>query len=321
MPGYGGGPNYPKKPGGNKALVIVIAAIAAVVVIGGAIVAFTLLSKKDKTSLSDNSPTPSVSASVSAEPSVEPSPSEEPSPSPSEEESPSPSEDVQPSESPADATDALSIFDSETADNVLTAFDEIKLDADLVKGLDYYNDWVDGSAYSFTYKNSVVDMLIHDDGTVFSIESSGTQVYLESYEPYDIGDYLGGKAHYDEAVPTAGYFFYVAPNLTNDSLFDIDVADDNGYVVQVLDPADGTLICAFYMDNSTPMSINIPAGTYDIQFAAGTDWQGIDDLFGPDTQYFALDDTVTVSTDAEQYLTLDITGGSGATFHEIDPNA
>lgn len=313
---YGGGPNYPKKPGGNKALIIVIVVIIALVVlIGGAIIAINLIGK-DSPSVSPSASPSSSHTSPKPSSSIKPSPSSAIKPTPSASAKPSASTSPKPSTSASGSTAVLAQFDNATQTNIKTAFSDISLDIKLVKSIQQYKDWISGAAYTFTYKNTVLDLLLYQDGDVFSVETNGVQVYLAGYEPYNIEDYLGGTKHYDEIAPDSGYFFF-NNSLAANGGFDISVGDSNNYVVELIDASSGSMVSAFYMTAGTPLTTEMPSGTYTVKFAVGTAWQDVDYLFGTNTTFYKLNSPVTVSKSGKVTLALDVTGSTGAPYTQI----
>ena len=115
----------------------------------------------------------------------------------------------------ADINDFLMMYDDYTADDILYAFEDIGLDTTYAQDFYYFGEWLDGYIYSFTYQDSVIDLLMTYDDTVFSVETYGVQVYLAGYESYWLDDYLGATTHYDESYPDDAYVFY---------LYDTDVS-------------------------------------------------------------------------------------------------
>ncbi|MEL4105418.1 zinc ribbon domain-containing protein [Oscillospiraceae bacterium WX1] len=281
---YPGGPAYPGGPGGGKkTLPIIIAVVAAVVVIGGVITAFLLLSNKNNTSLSGG---PGTSANVRP-----------------------PADTATPVVTDMSIPQALADFDTDTADNILAAFEEIGLDANAISNFDTYSEADVGTVYTFTYKGSVVDLLVYSDGSVYSIETKGTQVYLEGYESYSISSYLGGTTHYDESYPDSGYVFYKDEQDIDGALL-VTTKPGNDYAVEIISSDGQTLISAFYMQGGeTEYLMGLPTGTYEIRYAAGPTWYNTDELFGDDTVYFVLDKQVTVTQSEGNPIVLDAAGG------------
>lgn len=292
---YGGAPQYPGgRPGNNKALIIVIAAIVSVALIGvGIFTYFKLSGRKNTTSLSDNN-----SASTSTA-------SSKPSDGDSE-------------DSDSDDTDSggLTLLDAKTQDNVIAACEEIGLDYKKIKNFESYSEGEEGSVYTFTYKGSVVDLFLYKNGTVFSIETGGTQVYLDGYESYSIDEYLGGTTHYDESYPSNGYVFFKTEQDV-DSDITIQTSSDLDYAIELINANDDSLVIAFYAQAGGPCYMSVPAGDYYIRYAAGAAWRDSSELFGPDTLYYTSDSVYSVDPDNTSTIILDIYGGTGIPSTQI----
>lgn len=48
---------------------------------------------------------------------------------------------------------------------------------------------------------------------------------------------------------------------------------------------------AFYVQGGTSIDIDVPLGEYEIYYATGYTWYGLDNLFGSDTTYYKCEDT------------------------------
>lgn len=290
---YGNPSIYPGgRSGSNKTLIIVIAAIVAVALIGVGIFAYIKLSGKNNTSsLSNNNP------SSSSTPSSKPTDNN--------------------GEDDNDVSDILSILDSNAQDNVLAACEEIGLDYKKIKNFESYSEGDEGTVYTFTYKGSVVDLFLYENGTVFSIETGGTQVYLDGgYEPFSIDDYLGSTTHYDKSSPDNGYVFYKTPQDV-DSEITINTSSDLHYAIELINVNDNELTIAFYAQAGGLCYMAVPAGDYYVRYATGTTWQNADELFGPETLYYAANDIYSVNSDNAPTITLDVYGGTGIPSTQI----
>lgn len=333
-PYAGGSPGYPGGPGkNNKTLVVIVSVIIGLVLIGGGILAYFLITGKDKvddpsasvTGISEPSEIPLVEPSEIplAEPSevplAEPSevPSVKPSIEPSEEPTPAPSSEpsAKPSEKPA-------TLDETTLANIETACLDTGMDISKMSSLEYYGVWYEGAVYTFTYKGSVVDVLLYEDGTVFSIETAGAQIYLISYDSYYMDDYTGSQTHFDESYPDSSYVFFMDRELldVDASYITIETSYDLDYVVELIDAYTGYMAIAFYVQAGQSIPMPVPSGDYVIQYAAGPYWISISEMFGADTVFFRSDSTYSVSADNEPLITLDVNSGSGIPSTEITYN-
>lgn len=300
-------PNYSAgKPGSNKIALIIVAIIVAIALIGGGIFLLSKLSSKndDDSSISDNnSNSNSTDNDEVILPSIEVSDSYQDST-----DTTTPTEPV--------AGDAFSMFDADTADNIMYACEDIGLDVNLITDMQSYGSWYVGSVYTFMYKNSVIDMFLNEDETVYSIETGGIQIYLMGYESYLMEDYLGYVTHYDEVTPDTGYvFFYNGYDV--DSTVTVETSSDMDYVIEFLDANTGDLAIAFYVKAGSVWSMAVPTGDYIIQYAAGSYWDGIENIFGSGTLFYSADSTYAVYPENENIITLDIFGGTGIPSTEI----
>jgi hypothetical protein len=203
----------------------------------------------------------------------------------------------------------LSIFDSYTADNIVKAFGDIGLDVADISGLVYDTDWESGPVYTFEYAGAAVDLYLYDDGKVYSIETDGTQVYLEGYEPWQIDDYIGSSSNTSSVpassastgvIPENGYIFY---EIGYDRVCPLTVVTqgDYGYYIKLVNAYDETEILTFFVQPGQTVDIDVPLGDYYIRYASGLTWYDEVDLFGPDTAYSEAGDIFYFTEDEENY--------------------
>ena len=213
----------------------------------------------------------------------------------------------------SDITEFLAIFDADTAEDIMYALEDIGMDTACAADFYYYGQWLNGKVFSFTYENSVIDLLMNSDGSVFSVETMGVQIYLAGYGSYWIDDYLGCTTHYDKNRPDDGYFFHLEdPYTTIYGWLNITTGSEYDYVVKLVDADDETLVMAFYIyggHEDYDWYWDVPPGDYYIEYAAGTTWYGMDELFGSDTAYYIADDIYTFYDGEDVYITLDFDGG------------
>ncbi len=219
----------------------------------------------------------------------------------------------------AGVDDFLAGFDTATASDIQFAFDDIGMDSAAAYDFYYYGEWFNGYVYSFEYQGSVIDLFLNYDETVFSVETAGVQVYLAGYGSYAIDDFLGETTHYDESFPDDGYVFVLSDTNVS-SYISMTTSPGFDYVVQLLDAYDGSMVMAFYIyggNTAGDWGMAVPPGDYTIEYAAGSTWYGVNDLFGPDTIYYRADDIYSFYDGEETYLTLDIYGGTGIPSTDI----
>jgi hypothetical protein len=73
------------------------------------------------------------------------------------------------------------------------------------------------------------------------------------------------------------------------------------YFVKIVNLLNNQPIGAYFIRSGGTIDIKIPLGTYEIRYASGAKWYGLDYLFGPDTTYSKADSTFDFSFDGYQY--------------------
>lgn len=301
---YGGGPSMPGGPKkNNKMVIIIVSVIVGLALIVGGIL-FYLSRTKDNNKDDDVNVTDDIEVSVkpsedvvviSPSPSIEPEESEEPTPSEAE---------------------GLDVLDTATQDNIFAACDEIGVYTDLSGDFMYYGSWYQGDVYTFTYQDSVIDILLYDDGTVFSIETGGVQLYLDSYESFYFDEYVGYTTHFDESYPDSGYFFFINGEDPNCAVT-FETGYDDDYVIQLINQTDGSVATAFLIQSGVSINLGIPEGDYVIQYMVGDTWLGTGELFGADTTFYQSDSIYSFYPENESTITLDVSGDAGIASTEI----
>ncbi len=303
---YTGGPNTPgggpKKS--NKMVIIIVSIIVGIALIAGGILLYSKLSNNnnDDPDVSDNSDVSDTTEDVEPSESVEPS-----------EDVVSPTPSIEPDETDDYTTSSsagLDIFDAVTKDYIIAACEDTGMDITKIEDVEFYGTWFEGDVYTMTYYGSVIDILLYDDGNVFSLETNGTQIYLTGYESFLIDDYMGYMTHFDESYPDNGYAFYVNGNYV-DSTVNMETSYDFDYVIEFIDANDGSMALAFFMPAGQTLQMGVPTGDYYIQYAAGVEWAGVDYLFGDDTVFYKSDSIYSFYPENDSTITLDITGGAG----------
>ena len=220
----------------------------------------------------------------------------------------------------ADINDFLATFDTAAADDILYALEDTGMNTAYASDFYYYGEWFNGWVYSFTYENSVIDLLMNYDDTVFSVETMGAQIYLAGYGSYWLDDYLGSTTHYDENWPEDGYMFYLDdPYTTSYGWINMTTGYEYDYVVTLTDAYTENLVIAFYIygGHQDDWYWDVPPGDYIIEYAAGTTWYNIDEMFGPDTMYFRVNDIYSFYDGEDVYITLDVGGGGGTPSTDV----
>ncbi len=70
------------------------------------------------------------------------------------------------------------------------------------------------------------------------------------------------------------------------------------YLLHLRDTRTGRDVLAAYVRGGEFFRVLVPPGSYELHFAAGTDWQGEAALFGPGTRRFVLDPPLTFAASA-----------------------
>jgi len=75
----------------------------------------------------------------------------------------------------------------------------------------------------------------------------------------------------------------------------------------------GDLVCTFYISANKTATVHVPAGTYILKRAFGTDWFGLNDMFGDDGYYYLqrIGDSYEFEMEKNYIYTLSSSGGSG----------
>lgn len=90
-------------------------------------------------------------------------------------------------------------------------------------------------------------------------------------------------------------------------------ADANQYLIYVIDQSNGSQLIKALVKPGESLTVLCPNDTSQVKFAAGKNWRS-DQLFGPDTVYFALDHK-TFSSDADKSgVTVELRSDGGGAF-------
>lgn len=72
------------------------------------------------------------------------------------------------------------------------------------------------------------------------------------------------------------------------------------HVVRIMRLPQRTLAAEYFVRSGTPLTVEVPLGTYELRYASGKTWYGWQYLFGPDTSYSKADTPFTFSDDGYQ---------------------
>lgn len=75
----------------------------------------------------------------------------------------------------------------------------------------------------------------------------------------------------------------------------VRTAPGQDYVVFLSPPEGGDAVMAGYIHGGTFFRLLVPPGTWTVRFAHGRDWQDVDALFGPTTEWTGMDQPMTFS--------------------------
>lgn len=96
--------------------------------------------------------------------------------------------------------------------------------------------------------------------------------------------------------PESGHVFYVNPTWSDDSRiapFSIETIGTDDYYIKLVDVGNlGGEIggIEFYIRGGDTVDIDVPLGIYQLRYASGSSWYGVDHLFGDRTSYYKADD-------------------------------
>jgi hypothetical protein len=101
--------------------------------------------------------------------------------------------------------------------------------------------------------------------------------------------------------------------------------DGQDYFVKLVDSATGEDAVGLYVRGGSTAKFNVPLGIYDIRYASGTTWYGLEDLFGPATTYAEANRTFDFRKEDDQYagytLTLIMQEGGNLDTRTIEGDA
>lgn len=78
----------------------------------------------------------------------------------------------------------------------------------------------------------------------------------------------------------------------------VNTEEDLAYYIKLCD-MNGNEVLGFFAGPNTSVDVDVPLGTYELRYACGTTWYGIDSKFGEVTQYFKADTDFDFTEDSE----------------------
>ena len=74
--------------------------------------------------------------------------------------------------------------------------------------------------------------------------------------------------------------------------FEIKAAAGSHYLVKLADAASHAAVMTIFVKGGSTIRVDVPLGTYELKYAAGEQWYGYEQLFGPRTGYSKADTTL-----------------------------
>ena len=102
--------------------------------------------------------------------------------------------------------------------------------------------------------------------------------------------------------------FQVAPfEFKGNAPFEIKAASGSNYLVKLVDAQTFSPVLTVFVRSGTTVKVNVPLGTYEVRYAAGSTWYGYKHLFGPNTAYSRAEKTFTFASTRNQVRGFSIT--------------
>jgi len=73
------------------------------------------------------------------------------------------------------------------------------------------------------------------------------------------------------------------------------------YYVKIVDTDTNKDVLAIYVHGGDRAAVDVPLGQYEVRYAVGVGWRGVDDLFGERTRYYRADDTFVFKLEGRYY--------------------
>ena len=90
---------------------------------------------------------------------------------------------------------------------------------------------------------------------------------------------------------------------------------ENNYLVKLRDYYTGNEVMSFYVRGGETANVEVPVGTYELSYACGPTWYGIEHLFGEETRCAKADDIFSFEIDGEY-----VTGWTVELYLQADGN-
>ena len=97
--------------------------------------------------------------------------------------------------------------------------------------------------------------------------------------------------------------------VTADAIAPLKIKSTAGshYLVKMVDVQSGEPVLTVFVRGGDTVDLDVPLGTYEIRYAAGTSWYGEKSLFGPDTSYHKAAKTFTFEVIGNQINGFELT--------------
>jgi hypothetical protein len=93
--------------------------------------------------------------------------------------------------------------------------------------------------------------------------------------------------------------------------FQVKADEGSHYLLKLVDVRDGSRVLVVFVRSGTMVEIKVPVGAFEARYASGETWYGYDYLFGPDTVYSKVEETLDFQ------VTGDRARGYEMTLHKV----
>ena len=104
--------------------------------------------------------------------------------------------------------------------------------------------------------------------------------------------------------------------------FEIKAAAGSNYLVKLADAASNAAVMTIFVRGGSTIRVDVPLGIYELKYAAGEQWFGYEQLFGPKTGYSKADTTLNFKRTGNQVsgysVTLYAVPGGNLSTQRID---